>query len=217
MVEAIIFDLDGTLIDSIPIYLSVFERVLREDLDLETPADTIRRQFGKNSKDIMMGILEEMRVDPSQVDMEGVLVDVRKGFLERLKDIMILPGAFGLLDKLDAEYPLALATSSGRYYTSLVLANLGLEKYFDAVVTANDVQQAKPAPDVYLKAAALLETKPAKCLVFEDAAHGVKAAKSAGMKVVAVTTGSSSKAELLPERPDYIIASLKGFDLRILK
>jgi len=217
MVEAIIFDMDGTLVNSIPIYLSTFERIFQEDMNLEPPADVIRRQFGKNSKDIMRGILEEMGIESSDTEIERVLIDVRKGFLERLKDIMILPGAFELLDEVEGKYPLALATSSGRNYTSMVLSNLGLDKYFDAIVTANDVQQAKPAPDVYLKAAELLEAKPTRCLAFEDAVYGVRSARSAGMKVVAVTTGSSSKAELLPERPDHIVTSLKDFDLSILK
>ena len=216
MVEAIIFDMDGTLVNSIPIYLSTFERILQEDMNIEPPADVIRRQFGKNSKDIMRGILEEMGIESSDTEIERVLIDVREGFLERLKDVMMLPGAFELLDKVE-EYPLALATSSGRNYTGMILSNLGLDKYFDAIVTANDVQQTKPAPDVYLKAAELLEAKPARCLAFEDAVYGVRSARSAGMKVVAVTTGSSSKTELLPERPDCIITSLKDFDFGILK
>jgi beta-phosphoglucomutase-like phosphatase (HAD superfamily) len=84
-----------------------------------------------------------------------------------------------------------------------------LEKYFDAVLSAESVSHSKPDPEIFLKAAALLAAKPERCVVVEDSIFGVKAAKSANMSCVAVLTGVYSRLELEQEKPDLIVRTLK--------
>lgn len=215
--ESFIFDMDGTLIDSIPVFLAAYERVINEQLGIEPPEDAIRTQFGKSSRDIIMGVLDEIGMDPKSIDVDAILAAIRKEFADRVKEVVVLPGAFELLQRLYDDYSIALATSSRRYYAERILENFDIGRYFDAVVTADDVKSAKPAPDVYLKAAEMLGAAPEKCVVFEDAAYGVMAAKAAGMKVVAVVTGSSTRGELLAEKPLAVLDSLSDFNLGILK
>ena len=217
MIEAVIFDLDGTLIDSIPFFLEAYARGIRSEFGIEPDRDVIRRQFGKSSGDIVVGVLEEMRIKASKADIEDLLAGIRMEFAQRIRDVTMLPGAHIALERLKGRYPLALATSSKRYYTEGVMEKFGLARYFDAVVTSDNVLKAKPAPDIFLKAAEMLKKGPAECLVFEDAAFGVMAARAAGMKAVAVTTGSSSRGELEEAGADAIIEGLDRFDPRMLK
>jgi beta-N-acetylhexosaminidase len=217
MIDAVVFDMDGTLINSIPVYLAAYERIFAKELGLSPDPKIITRQFGKSSQDILAGVIDEMKIDPKSIDTDAIIADIRQEFVKHIEDIIILPGAVELLKDLDDDYPLALATSSRGTYTHRILTKFGLDRYFEAVVTADDVVKAKPSPEIFLLAAKKLETPPKKCLVFEDAVFGVRAAKAAGTKVVGVTTGSASKEELLPEGPDAIISSLKEFNFGILK
>ncbi len=216
-IDAVIFDMDGTLINSIPIFLVAYEKVLEKDLGLTPEESVIRKQFGKSSRDIISSVLDELKVDPQSVDVDAVLADVRKEFADHIKEVIVLPGVFDLLEKLEGEYPLGLATSSRKYYADRILHNFDLKDYFETVVTADDVMRAKPAPDIFLKTAERLDTEPQRCLVFEDAVHGVMAAKSAGMKTIGVATGSSTREELEGVPADAVIKTLKDFDVRILK
>jgi len=208
MIKAIVFDMDGTLINSIPLYLAIYERALCKELGLSDCKDTILKQFGKNSRDIMLGVLEEMNIDPVKVDIDAILAGIRKEFMEGIGEILLIPGAREALERLKPKYKIALATSSRIRYVGRILTNLGLEQYFDAVVTADEVMRAKPAPDIYLLAAKKLGVRPSECVAIEDAAPGVESAKGAGMKVIGVTTGSSSRADLASARADKVIGSL---------
>ena len=91
---------------------------------------------------------------------------------------------------------------------------MSLEKYFEVVLTAESVSHSKPDPEIFLKTASELKANPEKCVVFEDSIFGVKAAKSAEMGCVAVTTGVYTKEELEAEKPDLVVKTLK--DKRIL-
>ena len=98
--------------------------------------------------------------------------------------------------------------------THLIKAK-GLEKYFDAVLTAESITYSKPNPEIFLKAAATLRAKPEKCVVIEDSLFGVKAAKSAEMGCIAVLTGVYSQEELEGEKPDLIVSTLQ--DKRVVE
>ena len=105
--------------------------------------------------------------------------------------------------------PLALATSSRRAKMQMVMEETGLLSYFDVIVAGEDVENGKPAPDVFLKAASMLDVAPEDCIVFEDAVNGVKAAKNASMKCVALS--SESTVNSLDEA-DVVINSFKDLD-----
>jgi beta-phosphoglucomutase-like phosphatase (HAD superfamily) len=102
--------------------------------------------------------------------------------------------------------------------TLAVLNEAGLVKYFDAVSTIDDAPKGKPAPDIFLYAAKKMGAPPRECVVFEDAPFGLRAAKAAGMKTVAVAgTSCHRREELLAEKPDLIVESLKDLDAAKLK
>ena len=99
----------------------------------------------------------------------------------------IFNGLPELLERVSAQYPLALASGSRHPTINAVLALRGLRRFFRAVVSSEDVAHGKPAPDIFLRAAELLEVQPAKCCVIEDSAAGVEAARAAAMTVIAIT------------------------------
>ncbi len=216
-IESVVFDMDGTLINSIPVFLVAYERVFEKELGIKPDESAIRREFGKSSRDILRSVLEGMEVDPEKVDVDAILAGVRKEFVDHIKEVIVLPGVFDLLEKLEGEYQLGLATSSRKHYTDKILHNFDLKGYFEVVVTADDVASAKPAPDIYLLSAERLDTEPTKCLAFDDAVYGIMSAKAAGMKTVGVATGSSTRQELESVPADTVIDSMRDFDLRILK
>ncbi len=216
MIEAVIFDMDGTLIDSIPAYLTAYERVLGRRMGIHPDESVIKRQFGKTSRDILLGVFEELNIDPEETDIDAILAEIRGEFVEVVKDIIILPGAVEVLKRLKGKYKLGLATSSKIHYAGKILKNFGLFDYFDAIVTADDVVRAKPDPEIFAIAARKLSSPPERCVAVEDAVHGIRSARGAGMRVIAVTTGSSTREEIEAERPDAIIGSLDELDARIL-
>jgi HAD superfamily hydrolase (TIGR01509 family) len=102
-----------------------------------------------------------------------------------------VPGVIDAIKKLSKKYKMALATSSKLEEAEKVLSYFKIKKYFDEIITVDDVKNGKPDPEIYLLAAKRLNVPVEECVVFEDAAHGVDAAKAAGMRVVAVTTNLS--------------------------
>jgi HAD superfamily hydrolase (TIGR01509 family) len=210
--KAVIFDLDGTLVDTTPVYLAIYLEVLKRELGLEPGERRVREKFGKKSTDIMVELLREMDIDPRSVDIEGVINRIRDEFKERIEEVLVLPGVKELLEKLKERYKLGVATSSRPYAALNVLKRFGLEGYFDCVVTGNDVMHSKPHPEIFLKTARKLGVKPKDCLVVEDAVYGIKAARAAGMRVVAVATGACSKEELEKAEPDLLLDSLENFN-----
>ncbi len=122
--------------------------------------------------------------------------------------VSLLGGAEELLNSLHGRVKVALATMSNREIIDKLLPEKSLKGYFDVVITADDVHQPKPNPEIFLKAAAGLKVRPEGCVVVEDSIFGVKAAKDAGMRCVAVATGAYSKEELKEEGADLMVVSL---------
>ncbi len=216
MIRAIIFDLDGTLVDTTSHYLATYLAILRKDLGLQPDEDMVRRKFGMRATEIMISVLEEMGIDRSKIDIDALVNRIRDEFIRRVKDVTILPGVLKLLESLKGRYRLGLATSSRPYAACNILKQFGLEQYFDTVVTGNDVKMAKPNPEMFLLVAKKLGVRPEECLVVEDAVYGVEAAHAAGMKVVAVATGACNKEELKAAKPDYLLNTLEEFGEDIL-
>ena len=183
MIEAVIFDLDGVLIDS----ESAWGEVRREFV-LERGGrwhdHTQRDMMGMSSVEWSRYIHDELGVDmpPAHISAE---VARRLALLYRER-LPLVPGAREVVDRLAARWPLALASSSNRELIDLVLEIAHLAGCFQATVSSEEVAHGKPAPDVYLEAARSLETEPARCAAIEDSQNGILSGAAAGMRVIAI-------------------------------
>jgi beta-phosphoglucomutase len=217
MIKAIIFDLDGTLVDTIPIYMAAYIKVINEELGLPIAKEQIEAKFGKKATNIMLELLEDAGMHPSETEVAELIDKIREDFKKNFMKVLVLPGVFELLERLKKEgYKIALATSSRNYAADLILKKFELRKYFDAVVTGDDIVHSKPHPEIFLKAAEELGVEPEDCLVVEDAVYGIDAGKAAKMKTLAVRTGGYSDGKLEDCGADWIIDDLNKFDYGIL-
>lgn len=202
---AVIFDLDGLLIDSEPLQLAAWEAYLARFGATMTP-DVLNRIFGLRLVDAAAVVVEVLNLP---VSVKDVVRDRDAIFLESVPGaIEAMPGAGDLIDAIRrADLGVGLATSGHRRYVDLALASAGLVGQFDVEVTGELVERGKPAPDVYLRAAELLGVEPAACLALEDAPNGVRAALSAGMACFAIPNHSTETL-----RFDEATAVLRSLD-----
>jgi len=181
--QAVIFDLDGLLVNTEDLYDTVGDELLQAR----------GKEFTPELKRAMIGlpgpVAFQVMIDAHQLDCSiDQLTAETKIIFDRIlpSQLAPMPGAAELLAKLHAaKMPLAIATSSDRPMAERVLRQVGFFDYFRFLMTAADVAQGKPHPDIYLAASAKLQFEPAEILVFEDSQTGCKAAVSAGTNVVA--------------------------------
>lgn len=182
---AVLFDLDGVIVDSRPHHLSAWERWAREH-GVEAPPDYFHRTFGLRNDAIIGGLLpgiapEELRRHAET--KEALFRESARGALQTL------PGVRELLDFLDEQgIPKAIVTSTPRANLEVILDALRLRDRFDALVAEEDATRGKPDPEGFLVAAERLRVPPERCVVIEDAPAGLQAAKAAGMRAIGVTT-----------------------------
>ena len=181
--QAVIFDMDGLLMDSERVGLDVMHDCgLLQGYDI--PVAMVRETIGSNkqsSSDLYHRFFPDLDTDRLFLDFKNAMCDLAKQGKIPLKK-----GARDLLEEIRRwEIPMAVASSSGQSTIAAYLDSTGINAYFDALVTGNGLP-SKPAPDVFLKAAATLRAEPEKCLVLEDSLNGIKAGRAAGMTVVMV-------------------------------
>lgn len=209
IVKAVIFDWDGTLADTTQAILQSFQKVLRE-AGCVVSDDFIERLIGIGTKKTILEAFREcqMRLDVSTLDK---LAKEKIETQASLTDLVALfDGVAELLEALHGRVKIALATMSHRKVVEKLLSEKKLRQYFDVVVSADEIVNPKPDPEVFLASAAELGVAPEECVVVEDSLFGVRAAKAAKMKCIAVSSGAYSRKELLEENPDLMIDSLAG-------
>ncbi|MDP9187773.1 MAG: HAD family phosphatase [Actinomycetota bacterium] len=183
MIEAVVFDLDGVLIDSEQVWDDV-----RRDYVIEAGGrwsdDAQREMMGMSSVEWSRYVAEELGVArPPQRISEEIAAGVAAVYGRRLP---LLPGAVEAVERLAARWPLAIASSSNREVIDLVLDLAGFAGLFEATVSSEEVGRGKPGPDVYLEAARRLGVDPRRCAAIEDSHNGIAAADAAGMRVIAI-------------------------------
>ncbi|HET9297630.1 MAG TPA: HAD family phosphatase [Candidatus Binatia bacterium] len=216
MLRAVIFDFNGIIVDDEPIHFELFQRVLKEEeIDL-TEADYYERYLGCDDRGAFTMAYREHGRALSHSKLAQLIERKAAYYQEDIKSKMrVFPGVQTLVPELAKKLPLAIASGALRNEIDIILSGIGLLAYFYAIVSAEDVTQGKPEPDIFLKALAQLNAafdndhpiRPSECLVIEDSREGIRGAHRAGMKCLAVT--NSHPAELLDEA-DSIVDSLEG-------
>ncbi len=207
MIKAVIFDWDGTLADTKKAVVQSFQKVLRE-AGCVVSDEFIERRMGIGTKKTIEEAFREcdMRFDDEMLEKlarEKIKIQVS---LTEIVDLF--EGAAELLEKLQGRAKIALATMSGRKVVDKILPEKRIKTYFDVVVSADEIVNPKPDPEVFRVSAKKLGVDPKDCVVVEDSVFGVRAAKAAEMKCIAVPSGAYSGEELEQENPDLMINSL---------
>ncbi len=203
--SAVIFDMDGVLVDSYRAHLGSWQVVAAEEGLTLTEAE-FASQFGRTNPEIIAVYWGADRYDDEEV---AALADRKeRAFREILRvDFPAMPGARDLLEALsEAGFALAVGSSGPPENIELVLRELGARELFRAVVTARDVTRGKPDPQVFLLAAERLGVAPSRCAVVEDAPAGVAAAQAAGMKSIGLASTGRTREELAAA--DLVVDSL---------
>jgi HAD superfamily hydrolase (TIGR01509 family) len=180
---AVIFDMDGVLVDSEAVWDDV-RKEFTEEKGGRWHEDAQRDMMGMSSVEWSRYVRDRLGVemDPEEISRE-VADRVAGVYREQLP---LLPGAVDAVKSLAAEWPLGLASSSNRHVIDLVLDLAGIADAFQATVSSEEVGAGKPAPDVYLETAKRLNVDPVACVAIEDSTNGIRSAYTAGMAVIAV-------------------------------
>jgi beta-phosphoglucomutase len=208
MFEAVIFDWDGTLADTRKVIVLAFQQTLRE-INCTVSNEYIERRIGIGAADTFRELLRSAKMQFGEELIKHLVERKSQLEIDLTDQVKLFPGARELLEALKGKVKMALASMNNRSVIIHLLKAKELEKYFNAVLTAESISHSKPNPEIFLKSASKLQAIPEKCVVIEDSIFGVKAAKSANMGCVAVVTGVYSRLELLKEKPDLIIKTLK--------
>lgn len=188
MKKAFIFDMNGTMIDDMEYHVHGWYNILNEDLGAGLSREAVKKEmYGKN-QEVLERIFGKGRF--TMEEMEALSLEKERRYQEAYRPhLQLIAGLEEFLQKAQQQgIALGVGTAAIPFNVDFALDNLGIRKYFQTIITANDVVDSKPHPETFLKAAAQLGADPASCIVFEDAPKGVEAAANAGMKAVVITT-----------------------------
>ena len=183
---ALIFDMDGVIVDSNPVHRQAWAAFNRR-YGLETTEEMLQRMYGRRNDQIVRDFYGE-GITAEEVDARGRAKErlFREMMAGRTEE-MLVPGLRAFLER-HRDLPMGVGSNAEPENVAFVLDETGLRQYFGAVVDGHQVRHPKPHPEVYLRVAELLETEPAKCIVFEDSHSGAAAAVAAGMRVIGIRT-----------------------------
>lgn len=198
MIKGIIFDMDGLIVDSEPIQCrSYIEALSKYNVDLK------EQDFYEDWTVKGHGIKDFVGKENLDLDPNTIREEKRQIYHKKIKkELEIYPGAREIIEALSKKYPLAIATSSYRSDTEIVLDLFDLKKFFPIIITSDDISKGKPDPEQFLLASEGLSVAPENCLVLEDAEKGVKAADRANMKCIAIPSEYT-------ESGDFSLATIK--------
>jgi HAD superfamily hydrolase (TIGR01509 family) len=214
MIEAVVFDLDGILIDSEHVWDEVRQQ-LAEERGGRWSDSASRDMMGMSSREWSRYMRDVVGLDeaPEQISAEVVL-----RLEERYRrELPLIPGAEQVVEQLAAHWPLGLASSSNRELIDLVLEESSLGRFFQATVSSEEVARGKPSPDVYLEAARRLGADPSRCAAVEDSENGIHAAKAAGMRTIAVPNPQYPPAEHALEAADVVLETIEELTPEIVE
>jgi HAD superfamily hydrolase (TIGR01509 family) len=214
VIDAVVFDLDGVIIDSEQLWDEVREGLARERggrWSEQAQAD----MMGMSSTEWSRYLHEvvELPEPPEEINREVV----RRMLVRYSEHLPLIDGAVDAVKRLAADWPLGLASSSNRELIDHVLELSGLAQYFKVTVSSEEVERGKPAPDVYLEAARRLRVEPSQSVAIEDSASGIRSAHAAGMHVVAIPNRAFSPPADVLALASVVLESIKELDPDVVK
>ena len=214
MIKAIVFDLDGLLVNT-EFPWNEARRQWARELGKEWTTDDAKVCMGVSTLTWAKYMIRRLNLDQSPDQVISRMIGAMQALYAR--QIPYLPGAIGAVDCAARFGPTGLASGSHRSLIDIVIADAPLRGKFQAVVCADEVPAGKPAPDVYLQAARELDVPAANCVCLEDSANGILAGKSAGMRVIAVPDHRLPPSPEILRQVDVVLPSLKEFNLAVIR
>jgi HAD superfamily hydrolase (TIGR01509 family) len=206
VIDAVIFDLDGVLVDSEQVWNELREAYTRDHSGRWRP-DAQRAMMGMSSLEWSRYMHDELAVP---VEPERISEEVAAAVAERYRDALpLMPGARAAVERVAERWPVAIASSANRPLIDLVLELSGLAPVVPVSVSSEEVERGKPAPDVYLEAAGRLAADPQACAAVEDSTNGLLSAQRAGMRVIAIPNRAFPPAPQGLEAAAVVLDSLE--------
>jgi len=217
MFEAAIFDWDGTLADTRRVIVASFQKALSE-VHCNISDEFIERRIGIGSAETFREILQSTKVPFDETLIKSLVEKKIQNEIQMSNKVALFDGSLNLLETLHGRIKLGLASMNDQEVITHLLKMTNTARFFTVVVTADDIINPKPHPEIFLKCALRLRSSPDKCVVIEDSVFGVKAAKAAKMGCIGVLTGVYSREELKKANPDLIVDSFneKGEILKFI-
>ncbi len=178
-IKGLIFDCDGTLVDSMPKHWEAWHETFAE-YGLECPNSYLEKHAGVPIKQTLLSYLEDFNVNTT-IDPDEFVAKKHKKSLEKLEDVDPVYDVVDVVKRFHGKLPMAVASGGARKNVITSLKAIDLDNYFDIIITADDPIPGKPNPDIFLYAAYRMQVKPISCMVFEDGDMGITAAKKARM------------------------------------
>lgn len=212
-IQAVIFDLDGLLVDSEIVWNDVRSDIA-EQRGVRWNADDHQAVMGVSTAEWAAYMIKRLKLELSPAEVEELVVS--RMVASYRQEIPFKPGAVELVHKAAEHYPLGLASGSVRSLIDIVVNSPEFAGHFKVAVSADEVGRGKPSPDVYLETARRLGVPPEACVCLEDSGHGIDAGKAAGMRVIAVPDPRFMPGSASLARADAVASSLTGVTLAML-
>ncbi|MEO0561286.1 MAG: HAD family phosphatase [Chloroflexota bacterium] len=208
MIEAVIFDNDGLLVDSEPVWDQV-RAAMAHERGIDWNTDDHKAVMGVSTQEWADYMIQRLKLDiPEEAVVQAVIKRMEASYRQQ---IPFLPGALTAVELAAQHRPTAIASGSHPALLDIITGDERLQPYLQLVVSADEVARGKPHPDVYLEAATRLGVAPESCLVLEDSGNGILAGKAAGMIVIAVPDERFPPSVEKLNQADYILEDLEQF------
>ena len=207
MIQTVIFDLDGVIIDSEPVHFRL-EKQMLDELQIAVSSEEHNSYVGMSSENMWATIVSRHNLSYQPAELVQKKYSLYIDHLLNEQNLHPIPGVADLIKELyENNFKLIIASSSPAEVIDAILKKFDLSKYFSATISGTELTHSKPHPEIFLRAAKLADSRPDECVVIEDSENGVTAAKAAGMKCIGFANPNSGVQDLI--RADIIIKSFE--------